>query len=246
MADVTGLLALAQQLLAADVRCRLVFTSREWLPEPFAGAYQTVDLGRLSQAEAIQLVEQVMAEHGWQPPANDNATTPEEIAGLVETVNRHPRALTLLAREVAHGVRATTHNVTALMADLEAKNKGDRENSLYASVALSLRRLPEGIRPLVDKLAVFHDGGNIVNMATVMGIETGQIGVVAQMLIDVGMADMQEYNYLRLDPALPAYLKLTQRQPSWPNWKRPGPGRWGSWLIFFTSKVQKTAVWLPD
>jgi tetratricopeptide (TPR) repeat protein len=209
-ADVTALLALAQELLAADDRCRLIFTSRERLPDPFAGARQTVELGRLRKAEAVQLVEQVMAEQGYQPPANDDATTPEEIEELVETVNCHPRALTLLAREVAHGVRATTQNVAALMAKLEAQNKGDRENSLYASVELSLRRLPPELRPLVNKLAVFHGGGHVVIMAAVMGIETDQIDAVAARLIDVGMADMQEYNYLRLDPALPAYLKLTQ------------------------------------
>ncbi|MCB8982110.1 MAG: tetratricopeptide repeat protein [Ardenticatenaceae bacterium] len=239
VADVTGLLALAQKLLAADERCRLIFTSREWLPEPFAGAYQTVELGRLSQAEAIQLVEQVMAEHGWQPPANDDATTPEEIAELVETVNRHPRALTLLAREVANGVRATTHNVAALMADLEAKNMGDRENSLYASVELSLRRLPEEVRALVNKLAVFHDGGHVVNLAQVMGIETEQIGAVAQLLIDVGMADMQEYNYLRLDPALPAYLKLGQDPAQLTELKTAWAAAMGQLVGFLYGQISK-------
>jgi hypothetical protein len=48
----------------------------------------------------------------------------------------------LLAREVATGVRATTDTVARLMAKLETRNPGDRENSLYASVALSLGRLP--------------------------------------------------------------------------------------------------------
>ncbi len=239
VADVTGLLALAQQLLAADESCRLVFTSREWLPEPFAGAYQTVDLGRLSQAEAIQLVEQVMAQHGWQPPANDDATTPEEIAELVEKVNRHPRALTLLAREVANGVRATTHNVAALMADLETKNKGDRENSLYASVELSLRRLPEGIRPLVNKLAVIHGGTNLFILSQVMGIDTDNAGAVAQMLINVGMADMQEYNYLRLDPALPAYLKLTQTPAQLAELETAWAGAMGQLVDFLYDEIFK-------
>jgi hypothetical protein len=59
--------------------------------------------GRLREREAVQLVEQVMAQHGWEPPATDNATTPAEITELVETVNRHPRALVLLAREVRRG-----------------------------------------------------------------------------------------------------------------------------------------------
>jgi tetratricopeptide (TPR) repeat protein len=107
-------------------------------------------------------------------------------------------------------VRATTANVAALMAKLEAQNKGDRENSLYASVELSLRRLPPATRERVNRLAVFHDGGHLVNMAMVMGIETDEIGDVAQQLIAVGMAEMQEYGYLRLDPALPAYLRLGQ------------------------------------
>jgi tetratricopeptide (TPR) repeat protein len=210
VADVTDLLALCQQLLAASDRTRLLFTSREPLPAPFDHARNTVELERLSQPDAIHLVERVLAEQGWSPPVTDDATTPAEVAELVETVNGHPRALVLLAREVARGVRATTANVAALMAKLEAQNKGDRENSLYASVELSLRRLPPATRERVNRLAVFHDGGHLVNMAMVMGIETDEIGDVAHQLIAVGLAEAQEYGYLRLDPALPAYLRLGQ------------------------------------
>ncbi|MEZ4709400.1 MAG: tetratricopeptide repeat protein [Caldilineaceae bacterium] len=210
VADVSELLELCGRLLAAAASCRLLFTSRERLPAPFAADKNTVELGRLSQTEAIGLVERVMAQHGWSPPPNDSAATPEEVAELVETVNRHPRALVLLARQVAHGVRATTHNVAQLMANLEAQNQGDRQNSLYASLELSLRRLPDAVRALINLLAVFHDGGNLWLLRTVMGIERDEMDAVAQMLIDVGMAEMQEYSYLRLDPALPAYLKLGQ------------------------------------
>lgn len=208
VADVAELLALCRKLLAASERCRLLFTSRERLPAPFDRKKNTVELGRLSEPEAIQLVERVMAENGWEPPATDNATTPEEVAELVEVVNRHPRALVLLAREAARGVRATTRNLAGLMARLEEKNPGDRENSLYASVELSLRRLPTEVRELVDRLAVFHGGGHLVSMADVMGIEASRIVAVTEQLINVGMAEAQEYYYLCLDPALPAYLKL--------------------------------------
>ncbi|MCB0176465.1 MAG: tetratricopeptide repeat protein, partial [Anaerolineae bacterium] len=222
VADVTELLALCQQLLAEATSCRLIFTSRERLPAPFAGATNTVELGRLSEAEAIRLVERVMAQHGWEPPATDNAATPEEVTELVETVNRHPRALVLLAREVASkvtgGVRATTRNLAGLMAKLEAQNQGDRENSLYASVELSLRRLPPEMREQVNRLAVFHGGGHLVNMAIVMGIEIDDIRAIADRLVGVGMAEMQEYNYLRLDPALPAYLKLGQPPAPLAEW----------------------------
>jgi tetratricopeptide (TPR) repeat protein len=207
-ADVTELLALCKRLLAASEKTRLLFTSRELLPAPFAG--NTVELGRLHKDEAITLVEKVMARHHWQPPASDDARTPEEIEELVNAVDSHPRALVLLAREVAGGVHATTQNIATLMAKLEAENPGDRENSLYASVELSLRRLPPEVRERVNRLAVVHAGGHLFILSQVMGVDSEGIAPIAQLLIETGMAEIQEYNYLRLDPALPAYLKLGQ------------------------------------
>jgi hypothetical protein len=99
-------------------------------------------LGRLSQRDAVRLVEQVMAQHGWTPPVGDDGRTPEEVAALVEAVAGHARALVLLAPEVARrGVRAATADLHGLMAELERRHPGQRENSLYASVELSLRRV---------------------------------------------------------------------------------------------------------
>ncbi|MGC1377410.1 MAG: tetratricopeptide repeat protein [Anaerolineales bacterium] len=211
-ADVTGLLALCTKLLDASKKTRLLFTSREVLPAPFDHAKNIVELGRLHKDEAIALVEKVMAGHGWQPPVSDDARTPQEIEELVEAVDCHPRALVLLAREVAEGgVRAAAQDLAGLMAKLEAQNPGDRENSLYASVELSLRRLPAEMREQVNKLAVFHGGGHLAIMAAVMGVDNDSIGPIAQMLIGTGMAEIQDYNYLRLDPALPAYLKLARK-----------------------------------
>ncbi|XCN74711.1 MAG: tetratricopeptide repeat protein [Candidatus Electrothrix aestuarii] len=207
-ADVSELLALCQQLLEAAPDCCLLFTSREALPSPFSGTKNTVELGRLDRPEAVKLVEQVMALHGWEPPRDDSATTPKEIDELVETVNCHPRALVLLAREVVNGVRVTAASAAELMARLEAANPGDRENSLYASVELSLRRLPPDMRERIKGLAVFHGGGNRYTMQEVLGVEDEQMQAIGAMLIKQGMAEEQEYSYLRLDPSLPAYLRL--------------------------------------
>lgn len=209
-ADVTELLDLCTKLLKASTNTRLLFTSREVLPKPFDT--NTVELGRLHKDEAIQLVEKVMARQGWQPPESDDARTPEEIEALVEAVNCHPRALVLLAREVKEGVAYTTQHIAALMGKLEAENSGDRENSLYASVELSLRRLPEEVRERVNRLAVVHGGGHLFVLSEVMGLDNESVGAVAKMLIDTGMAEIQDYNYLRLDPALPAYLRLDMAQ----------------------------------
>jgi hypothetical protein len=77
-------------------------------------------------------------------------------------------------------------------------------------VELSLRRLPPEVREQINRLAVFHGGGYLGIMGVVLEIEPDNMRAVAEMLIGVGMAELQEYNYLRLDPALPAYLKLGQ------------------------------------
>lgn len=209
-ADVTELLDLCTKLLKASAQTRLLFTSREVLPKPFDT--NTVELGRLHKDEAIQLVEKVMARQGWQPPASDDARTPEEIEALVNAVNCHPRALVLLAREVKEGVAYTTQHIAALMAKLEAENRGDRENSLYASVELSLRRLPEDVRERVNRLAVVHGGGHLFILSEVMGIKQEDAVPIVHMLVETGMAEIQDYNYLRLDPALPAYLRLGMGQ----------------------------------
>lgn len=209
-ADVTELLDLCTKLLKASTNTRLLFTSREVLPKPFDT--NTVELGRLHKDEAIQLVEKVMARQGWQPPENDDARTPEEIENLVEVVNCHPRALVLLAREVKEGVQYTIQHIAALMGKLEAENTGDRENSLYASVELSLRRLPEEVRERVNRLAVVHGGANLFVLSEVMGVDADTAKAIAAQLIGLGMAEEQAYSYLRLDPALPAYLRLGMEQ----------------------------------
>lgn len=81
---------------------------------------------------------------------------------LVEAANRHVRALTLLSREIIwQGVRATTENLHRIMAELHRQFPDDREDSLYASVELSLRRLPPEMREQIKPLGVFCGGANL-------------------------------------------------------------------------------------
>jgi len=47
------------------------------------------------------------------------------------------------------------------MADLERHVLGERERSLFASVELSLRRLPEEVREVLAPLGVVEGGGSI-------------------------------------------------------------------------------------
>jgi tetratricopeptide (TPR) repeat protein len=148
-----------------------------------------------------------MAQEGVTPHPSDPGSTPQDITDLVEAVGRHPRALVLLAHEVARrGVRATTATVREFMTAFHARYLDDREQSLYASVELSLRRLPPEVRAQLQPLAVFQGGVNIVVWKLMTGAETETIRNIAAAVIGVGLGTYMDYGHLRLDPALPPYL----------------------------------------
>lgn len=203
-----AILALCRQLLDADPRTRLVFTTREPLPSPFADRDHEWELGALPRNDAVELVMQVMTQHGWIPPATDAGATPEEITELVEAVHGHPRALVLLAREIAErGVRATTDDLRDLMADLDRKHPGERENSLYASVELSLRRLSPEARRHVEALACCHGGVHLGVMAELTRLDIDATLRLGGQLIAVGLGEDMGHGHLRLDPGLAPYLR---------------------------------------
>ncbi|HEX4963425.1 MAG TPA: CHAT domain-containing protein, partial [Thermoanaerobaculia bacterium] len=201
-----AIFSLCRRLLEASPRTRVVFTTRESLPPPFAAAKCERELGALDRIDAIELVSEVMKQNGWTPP-DDAGSTPREITDLVEAVNRHARALVLLAREVARrGVKGTTGDLQSLMANLERKHPGDRENSLYASVELSLRRLSAESREHVRVLAVCQGGVHLAILGILTGLEPDAARQLALELINVGLGEDMGYGHLRLDPGLPPFL----------------------------------------
>ena len=206
-APIEDLFALCRALLKADPATRIVFTSREPLPQPFNAARSHIGLGALSKNDAIELVSQVLKREGLEPAPADPGSTPKEIEDLVEAVRCHARALVLLAPELARrGVRATTTDLQQLMLDMDKRFPGDRERSLYASVELSLRRLPEEVREQVKILAVFHGGASLITLAPVFDMDEETARTLAIGLINVGLGEDTGYAHLRLDPALAPYL----------------------------------------
>ena len=216
LAGVLGLCA----RLAEIGETRLVFTSREKMPKPFL---RKLRIGRLGEQEAIQLVGQVLDEEGLVPvPGKAEG---EEIRRLVAAVYWHARSLVLVAREVAEsGVKAAADRVSEIMASLAERYPDDRERSLFASVELSLRRLPEEWRGKVRRLGVFLGGGHLSVMDRVLGLDSEKCeGLeLARQLIGVGLAEMLPYGYLRLHPALgPALareLGEAEREEAWGVW----------------------------
>jgi tetratricopeptide (TPR) repeat protein len=79
-------------------------------------------------------------------------------------------------------VDQTGDALNQLMAELHAQYPNDRERSLYASVELSLRRLPEDVRQEVDLLAVFHGGVNARVWSKMSGQDDSMDQLVMQLL----------------------------------------------------------------
>jgi tetratricopeptide (TPR) repeat protein len=184
---------------------RMIFTSREALPEPFSR--NVVEVGRLDWKDAIRLVSRVLGEDNLVPHAADSGESEEEIQNLVEAAGCHARTLALISGEVvASGVRHATGKLNELLVSLEAKHPGDRERSPLASVQLSLRRLPEKTRRQIHPLAVFQGGGSALAICAAMGLELQQFISLVHKLEGVGLAKYAEIGYLRLDPTLSTAL----------------------------------------
>ncbi len=202
-----NILALAQRLNTLG-ETRLLFTSRETLPEPFAR--QHIALDRLDRADAISLVGQVLAEQPELGPRHGQAEENEQaIADLVDAVGCHARSLVLLAQEVGRaGVRTATQRLHELMATLQRRYPNDRQRSLLASVELSLRRLPVALRHKLGPLGAFQDGGTGWAIAQVLGLDYQQEEdiTLGRQLEAVGLGTLlpvgQGMTYLRLNPAL--------------------------------------------
>ena len=203
-----GILDLCERFSRAG-RTRLVFTSRQPLPEPFDRRDATLGVSRLEKGEAIELVGRVLGEGNRMPRAATDGGSEEEIKELVEAVGCHARSLVLLARELMdRNLPQTTATIRQIMADLHDRYPDDRERSLFASVELSLRRLPPDLRAKLPPLGVFHGGGRLPAIGMVLGLDQAELADFARQMVDVGLAELLSYNYLRLDPALgPALLR---------------------------------------
>lgn len=202
-----AILQLVQGLLHAAPGLHVVFTSRSPLPAPFDHPGRHIELSSLAPGDAIDLVREVLTQHGAAPKTDPDGTPAPHVRELVEAVRCHPRALVLVARELAsRSLRRTTADLRQILADLDARHPGDRENSLYASVELSLRRLSPPTRAALTPLAVCEGGIQLAVLRRMTDLDTDQIGQLARELITVGLGEDLGDGHLRLDPGLPPYL----------------------------------------
>lgn len=218
---------------------RLVFTSRQALPAPFDAPQARIELHRLSAEDAIRLVERTLeTDASASPsagPAPRNASA-DDIRDLVDAVHGHARTLALLAPSLRHdGVAATRTGLVELMAQMEREHPGEREKSLYASVALSLRRLPPEMQERVKVLAVFHGGVQLDVPRTMMGWKADDVGSLASGLVSTGLATPDPYGHLSLNPALCPYLRTRASAVQLADWQ----ARWVAVMQQYVEFLQR-------
>ena len=220
--ELQAILALAERLLRAG-ETRLVFTSREALPAPFDANSQRWELRQLGKGDAVALIERSLAAGESSGAAGAGAGAAalearrEDIEALVAAVQGHARTLALLAPELRRrGVAATQAALVELMqqmqqqvAQLPADDPRRREQSLFASVELSLRRLSAANRERARVLGVFHGGVDLDVLRAMTGWEPAEVEGLAQELVGTGLATPNPYNHLSLNPALCPYLKAS-------------------------------------
>jgi len=233
--ELQEILALAERLLRAG-ETRMVFTSREALPAPFDARRQRWELRQLGMGDAVALIERSLAagESSGALGAGAGAAAlearREEIEALVDAVQGHARTLALLAPELRRrGVAATQAALVELMeqmqrqvAQLPADDPRRREQSLFASVELSLRRLSAVNRERVRVLGVFHGGVDLDVLRAMTGWEPAEVQGLAMELVGIGLATPNPYNHLALNPALCPYLQASlseeERQALTASW----------------------------
>ncbi|MEZ5590201.1 MAG: hypothetical protein R3F53_05655 [Gammaproteobacteria bacterium] len=161
-----------------------------------------IELHRLDKADAVKLIERVLHQAHVDVKAQREA-----IEDLVDAVNGHARTLALLAPNIQqHGVAQTHADMAKLMAQMERDFPGQREQSLFASVELSLLRLSPESREKVRVLGVFHGVANLAVFGLMMSWDKSLAEYLAKELLETGLAKLFPYNHLRLHPALCPYL----------------------------------------
>ena len=202
---------LCQKLLGAAPETRLLFTSRQPLPPPFDTPRNRLTLGRLSQDDAVDLVQKAMTTAGLTPKEDDRAAAQPEVLALVETVNRHARSLVLLAPFIGEfGLSRTTGQLSDLMDRLHQKYPNERERSLFASLELSLDRLSPSLRSKINGLAPFQGGAHLFTLKEVLELDDEELASLIEQLHRYGLATPLDYGFIRFHPALCPYLR---RQP---------------------------------
>ncbi|WP_338848131.1 CHAT domain-containing protein [Massilia sp. W12] len=220
--ELAAILSVMQRLNAVG-ESRLIFTSREALPAPFAAAEARMDLAHLDVADAVALIEAALGGEAAGAGAAERARL-EQIEALAHTVHCHARTLALLGPNLrACGVAQTQAALQTLMEKMARDYPGEREKSLFASVELSLARLSPANRHRARVLGLFHGAVQLNMLRAMMEWPEEEIADLAQDLVQTGLARLNPYQHLSLQAALCPYLARQlsgEESAAWaPRWQ---------------------------
>ena len=187
----------------------LVFTSRSPLSVPFDDRGRELDVGRLSKSEALELVGKVLGEGGRIPGTRTDLESREKVEELVEVLGGHARSLVLIARELRrakaqrhHGRYSPDHGRPAPAVPERPRAEPLRQRGALPAQAAARPARQAAAAGCIPRRGACREH----RVRPGAGPDHGEHEALARALIDVGLAEMLEYNYLRFDPALGPFL----------------------------------------
>ena len=201
---------------------RLIFTSREALPAPFAAEKQRRELHRLGREDAVKLVEQRALNAAGEDAGASSDAAHDEIEQLVEAVECHARTLALLApalRDRGRGRSRVARRANGGDGEAVPGQPGTiglRQRRAFPCNACRRRTGTERV------LGVFHGAADLDVLRVMMQWEETDVAALAGELVATGLATPNRYNHLTLDPTLCPYLPqqmdAAERTPALDRW----------------------------
>jgi tetratricopeptide (TPR) repeat protein len=229
--ELAAILALAQRLLAVG-DTRVIFTSREALPAPFAAQAARLELAHMDLQDAVALIESAIGGASAGAGEAERARV-EQIEALAASVHCHARTLALLVPDLrAHGVARTQADLSVLMKKMEREHPGEREKSLFASVELSLARLSPENRQRARVLGLFHGAVDLGVLCAMTDWPEEEVADLARGLLQTGLATLDPYNHLTLVPALCPWLGKQLPQAQAEQWVEHWRGAMWAYVQF--------------
>ncbi|CAK0773339.1 putative Tetratricopeptide repeat protein [Gammaproteobacteria bacterium] len=214
IASLQPILELCKALQRAAITTRLIFVSHKELPHPYAGHVYL--LGALDDESAVALIAAQLRATGKIPLPSDPGRNSTELFHLVQSLDKHPRALLLAASELStHGVRATTRMIRTLLGNARSQ---DKQTGLDAALALALRRLPLKLQKRIPVLAHFQGMANWTVLSKVLDLSPTEVSDLIAFLISIGLAKDLGEECLALDQGLLDYLSTMAKQETRDLW----------------------------
>ena len=202
--DLKQFLAFCQDLQQAGAK--LLFTSREALPPPFA---RHSSLEALSESEAIVLLKQVLAQQQLALPS-DVGVKQQWLKDFVKALNYHARALVLVAPLAAQkGFKAGAEDLAAIIGRIASSTSRQPRIVLVCQFGIVVAAVVGATSEWVKALAVFQGGFHLFVLSEVLEIDTDKAQQLASALVQVGLAESQNYMLFFPGPCVKPLSKIT-------------------------------------